>query len=819
MAMRIFRFLWVAIATFIIIYSLNRPWGASIPMPIGQFLSPSHGLWRNAEPSEEDFGGELTFPALKGKASVYLDERLVPHVFTENDHDLYFIQGYLHARFRLFQMDLQTRAAAGRASEVAGERAIEFDRLQRRLGMGYAAEEALKEIESDPQSKAVFDAYTAGVNTWISSLDKKDLPVEYKILHIQPEPWSNLRTALLLKMMAKMLASGTETDLANTNAKAIFSEEQLRVLYPELPDSLKPVIPSGTKFTSPVRIPVPPKDADAKYFQSAKQMQSVENFRPNPANGSNSWVLSGSKTRSGFPILCNDPHLELSLPSIWYEMQLSGPSSNTYGVSLPGSPFIIIGFNDYIAWGVTNAMRDVKDYYEIKFRDNSKKAYWYNGRWTNTHLRIEEIKVKGSSAVYDTVAYTAFGPVMFDHTFSSRESPGENLAVRWTAHDKGNEAQTFLKLSNAKTYDDYERAISTFNTPGQNFVFASKSGDIAMWQQGKFPLRWKGQGRYVMPGTDSSYLWQGFIPQKENPHAKNPKSGFLQSANQRPADKNYPYYIPGAYMNPRSLSIDEKLAAMTNATIQDMMKLHSDCDNIQARYILPLLQRLVIREKLPPSAQKHLKIISAWDFQASALSQGQTIYQCWMDSLQKEVWQDEISQAKPAAPYPDTQTLIELMLRDSVSSFYDRIDTPKKETLRDVITTAFLKASAQLSAEEPQTKLEWSQHKKVTIFHLLKEALPSFARPGLPVGGAGNVINAVTKTHGPSWRMIVEMGNKIQAYGVYPAGQNGNPGSRFYDDYVDTWVKGEYFPLWMMARNEYNDPKVKWTIHFSNQSK
>jgi penicillin amidase len=280
----------------------------------------------------------------------------------------YFIQGYLHARFRLFQIDLQTKAAAGRASEIAGKKAIGYDKEQRRLGMVFAAENAMKEIEKDPASKALFDAYTNGVNAYISTLKESELPIEYKLLNIKPEKWSNLRTALLLKMMAKNLSSGTENDLTNTNAKSIFMPDELRLLYPQVPDSLMPIVPKGTLFDQPGIVPVKPALADSLYLNNKEVVTAKENAKPDINNGSNNWVLAGSKTQSGSPILCNDPHLDLSLPSIWYEIQLVTPSSNVYGVSLPGSPFVIIGFNDSIAWGVTNAQRDVKDYYEIKLK-------------------------------------------------------------------------------------------------------------------------------------------------------------------------------------------------------------------------------------------------------------------------------------------------------------------------------------------------------------------------------------------------------------------------------------------------------------------
>jgi penicillin amidase len=814
--MRIIPFAISTVVTAGLIYALNRPLGP-LPMPAGKFLSPQHGFWQNAEPDGADFDAELDLPGMKGKAEVYFDERLVPHVFAENDEDLYFIQGYLHAKFRLFQIDLQTRAAAGRASEFAGKIAVDYDREQRRLGMVFAAENALKEMEKDPVSKSVFDAYTNGINAYISSLKESELPVEYKLLNVRPEKWSNLRTALLLKMMAKNLSSGTEHDLEYTNAKSIFMPEELKMLYPQVPDSLVPIVPKGTVFETPLSMPVPPATADSLYFGKKDTVAIAEISRPDPNNGSNNWVVAGSKTQSGAPILCNDPHLELSLPSIWYEMQLVSPTSNTYGVSLPGSPFVIIGFNDSIAWGVTNSQRDVKDYYDIRFKDNTKTEYWFNGKWEKTTLREETIKVKGGKDIKDTVAYTIFGPVMYDGSFIKPLSGKKNLAVRWVAHDPSNEGMTFYKLNRAKNYDEYAEAIKSFDCPGQNFVFASKSGDIAIWQQGKFPARWEGQGRYVMPGDDSSYLWQGFIPQTANPHSLNPERGFLQSANQRPADSTYPYYIPGTYITPRGITIENRLAAMSSITPNDMMALHSNYFNTLAEDARPILVQYIRENELNAGEKKMLDIVRGWDLLATPDSKGQTIYQSWWDSLEVEIWKDEISRVDPNAPYPEEQTTMEILKRDSAIKYADNINTPAVETLFDVVTSSFKKAAANLSRLDMGGKLEWSKFKNPSVYHLIK-SITAFARQGLPVGGNGNIVNAITHSHGPSWRMIVHLTTPTEAYGVYPGGQHGNPGSKFYDDYIDTWVAGKYNKLWFMREGDRKDKGVRWTMSFRKKS-
>lgn len=811
--MRILPFAVSAIITGGLIFALNKQWG-TIP-PMGKFLSPQHGFWQNAEPADAGFDETLNFPELKGKAEVYFDERLVPHVFAENDEDLYFIQGYLHAKFRLFQMDLQTKAAEGRASEIAGPVAVQFDREQRRLGMKYAAQNALEEMQKDPQSKAMYDAYTNGVNAWINSLKESELPVEYKLLNFKPEKWTNLRTALLLKMMAKNLSSGTEHDLDYTIAKSIFFPDELKMLYPQVPDSLVPIVPKGTVFEKPGIVPMAPPSADSLYFGN-KDWASVEEYsRPDRNNGSNNWVVAGSKTQSGAPILCNDPHLELSLPSIWYEMQLKTPTSNVYGVSLPGSPFIIIGFNDSIAWGVTNSQRDVKDYYKVRFKDDTKMEYWFDSAWKKTVIRIERILVKGGKMIQDTVAYTDFGPVMYDKSFGDDRSKQQNLAVRWAAHEPSNEGITFYKLNRAKNYDEYTEAIKTFDCPGQNFVFASKTGDIAIWQQGKFPARWEGQGLYIMPGEDSSYMWQGFIPQSENPHSLNPEQGYLQSGNQRPVDAAYPYFIPGTYITPRAITIDHYLSGMSGIQPEDMMKLQNNYFNSLAEDALPVLLGNIDETDLSDKQKQLLQIVKDWDMMATPDSKGQTIYQCWWDSLESAIWRDDISIHSPPAYMPEEQTTMELLKKDSLLRFIDDIITPETETLQIIVTNSFRKAAIVLTQKEAEGKLEWAKFKNPTVYHLLKNALLPFARAGLNVGGNGNIINAVTHSHGPSWRMIVHLTSPTEAYGVYPGGQSGNPGSVFYDNFIDSWVAGKYNKLWFMRDGDKTDKEVKWKMTFS----
>ena len=809
--MRILPLLFSAAFTIVLIIILNTK--LVVPAPLGALLSPQHGLWQNAEPADKNFSEDLKFPQLKGKVSVYFDEKLIPHVFAAQENDVYFVQGYLHAKFRLFQMELQTNVAAGRAAEMVGEVALKHDREFRRLGMVYAAEKALKEMEQNDTTKSSCDAYTAGVNAYINTLTESTLPVEYKLLGIKPEKWSNLKIALFLKLMSNDLA-GHDNDFEMTNAKQFFSKTDFDLLYPLVQDSLDPIIPKGTVYAAPVLKPVAPANVDSMYLN--KGFVAAEEFvKPNPANGSNNWAVSGSKTKSGAPILCNDPHLGLNLPSIWYEMQLSTPNFNAYGATFPGSPSVIIGFNDSCAFGVTNGGRDVRDYYEIKFKDESRKEYWFNNAWKQTTFRIEEIKIAGKPSMLDTVAYTVFGPVMYDKNFNGgRQTNNKNYAVRWKAHDKSNDLLMFNLMNHAKNYNDYVTAVENLKVPGQNVAFASKAGDIAMRTQGEWPAKWKGQGDFIMPGIDSSYMWQSMIPQNEIPFQYNPERGFVSSANQKPTDSTYAYYLGREYPVARGLLINKRLTAMQQITPQDMMALQTDNYNIYAEELLPVLTKQINVAMLNADETKYFLILRSWNLRNDAASTGATVYNEWYKKFKADVYDDEFAKAPKPIQVPFESTLIEATLRDSAYKFFDDINTTKKETLADEALKSFKEAVVVLKDLETKGNLEWWKSKDTRINHLLKQ--PAFSRMHLNMGGGRNMINATTEDHGPSWRMIVSLTAKTEAYGVYPGGQNGNPGSVYYDNFVDKWAEGKYYSLWMMTKEEVKDNRVKWVMNFSN---
>jgi len=785
-----------------------------VPLPLGKFLSLQEGVWQNAEPVNQDYNASIKLAGIDGKVDVYFDERLVPHVFADQEKDAYFVQGYLHAKFRLWQMEFQTHAAAGRISEIVGSKGIQFDRNQRRIGMVFAAENALAVMEKDQQTLTALDAYTAGINSYISQLNTSALPIEYKLLGYEPEKWTNLKSALFIKQMTNTLA-GYDRDLEYTNALEILGEEKFRILYSDIPDSLYPVIPTEQPYAKPALALNPPASADSLYFKRKDSIPFTEDYKPDPANGSNNWVVSGTKTKSGKPILANDPHLNLTLPSIWYEIQISTPEYNAYGVSFPGIPGVVIGFNDSVAFGFTNAGRDVKDYYEIQLKDKTKQEYLFNNQWVKSNIRLENIKVKDTSTFVDTVAYTVFGPITYDHSFKTSLSEEKAYALKWVAHDSSNILKMWMLLNRAKNYNDYYQAITHFNVPGQNMIFASTSGDIALWQQGTFPMRWKDQGLFVMPGTDSSYMWNGYIPMEENPHSVNPLQGFLSSANQRAADTSYPYFMPGSYEVYRPITINRKLAEMNAISIADMKDLQNNNYNVFAEMAIPILLNNVDRSKLNATESKYADIVASWNLTNGIKEKGPTCFTIWWDSLSSAILNDDLLRNEIPIIKPEKFVLLEALRKDSNFVFIDNLGTDVLETLRDQVTSALQKASTTLVELEKNKKLEWSIYKNTTVYHLLKNNTMPFAREALEIGGGSGIVNATMHDHGPSWKMIIEMESPIKAVGVYPGGQSGNPGSMYYDSFIDTWSKGEYYTLQVMTKQDIEQNKFKWKMSFS----
>ena len=765
-----------------IFFTLNNKLG-SVP-PLGKFLNPYTGVWQNEK--DESISGEILIPGLIDKVTVHYDAQLIPHVFAQNDLDLYRAQGYLTAKHRLWQMEFQTYAAAGRLSEILGEGALAYDRQERRRGMVYGAEQTIKKMSEDSDLEFT-QAYADGVNSYVNQLQSKDLPVEYKLLDYKPEAWSPKKTALLLMYMTKMLAGGDE-DIENTNALRLFGKERFDLLFPDFFDLTDPIIPKETDWSF-IDVPQTPTPFNEPVLDSIAE--TID--KPDPNYGSNNWAVSGEKSYSGNAILANDPHLGLNLPSIWFVMQLKTPNHNAFGATLPGALAIIIGFNEYISWGQTNATRDVVDWYKIEFNEDGTK-YIYNNAWKDVTYRIEEIKIKGQASFKDSVRYTHHGPVVYDKNFkSNREKAG--YAMKWIGHIGGNGQRTFLDLNKSKNYTDYLQALTHYTAPAQNFIFASTEGDIALWVQGKLPNKWEGQGKFIMDGSLPENDWQSFIPQAFNAHTKNPARGFVSSANQHPVDEAYPFYVYNdGYETYRNRVINSYFSAKDEFNIQDFKDLHNNNYNLKASELMPYMLETMDISNLTAEEKVVFDEAKAWKYNNDIDEVGPSIWKQWYGKLYDMVW-DEFDIEGTALDAPSTYQTIYLLKNKGEDAFMDIIETPKKETAKDLFLLSFKEAANRLM----EIKLEegnyiWVNYKGTYAGHLL-QGLPAFSRFDIPIGGGRNIVNATSENWGPSWRMIVEMTSPPTALGIYPGGQSGNPGSKYYDNFIDDWAAGKYHQL------------------------
>ncbi len=782
-----------------LVYTLDHPI-SDLPA-IGKLVDPINGCWANAEPTGKNFTTDLKFPALKNNTTVWLDDRLVPHIHARNDHDIYFMEGYIHASFRLWQMDMETRAAAGRVSEVVGKKAFDYDRKQRRKGMVYGAERSLQAMESDPRTKLMMDAYSEGINTYIKGLKYRDYPLEYKLMGFEPEPWTNIKSALLLKYMADDL-TGSTNDIPLSYLREILSPEMLRLLYPETIAGSATVIPAGTKFNKPsLAIPVAPKDSTFPHFTTKDFKEAKED-----GIGSNNWALAGSRTKNGAAILCNDPHLGLHLPSLWYEVQLQSPGMNVYGASLPGAPGVIIGFNDSVSWGFTNNYRDVKDYYLIKKVDDDGSKYWFDGKQMAYTKRLETIIIKNELTYVDTVNYTTHGPVIYDRQFPAEGGLKKPLAMCWMGHKATNELLAVYLMNRATDYESWVDGILNFQCPAQNMVYADRKGNIALWGQGQFINKWKDQGKYIMDGSRSATKWGDLIPMRENPHILNPAQGYVASANQCVTDASYPYLYNGDFIEFRSWRINQVLSKTQNASIEDMFALQNDTYSTLAASTLPVMLKNLSGD-FSTTEKAYIEQLKKWDYQLKADGAEGALFQIWWYFLYNRTWSGFSN--VPALFYPLPERTMQLILEADSG----KTNIPQLAHLNVLMKLSFKEAMDSV-AKASNSGLAWYKVKNTTVKHLTN--LPAFSYDHLKIGGWGNTVNAAKSNHGPSWRMVVQMGKEIEAYGVYPGGQSGNPGSKYYADFLPKWVEGKYNKLIFLpnADTQTNTNLIyTWTAH------
>lgn len=727
--------------------------------------------------------GELAVDVLEQDVTVTRDEKGVPHIFAETDADLYRAQGYVQAQDRLFQMDLARRQASGRLSEVIGEATVDTDKHFRTFSLRDAAEKSLEAY--DTESKQVLEWFAEGVNAFIAQAkaDNK-LSYEFTLLGYEPEDWAVVDSLTIGKYMAYDLGGNWDKLAFRHWALQNFSKDKAKELFITYPENASSIIEANIE--KPVAV--------AGQFDA--------DLLPNEFNGSNNWVVSGDKTKSGAPLLADDPHLGLGTPSIWYQMHLQSPEQNVSGVIFAGIPGIILGHNDEIAWGVTNVGPDVQDLYIETPNPDNPTQFRYDGEWEQAEVRDESIKVKDGETVDFEVVVTRHGPIMTDLAFKETE-PSAQFSMQWTALQSTAELRAILGFNKAKSWDEFELALEDFKAPAQNFVFASTDGTIAYKANGQIPIRKQGDGQLPVPGDSSEYGWEGFIPWDELPKVVNPKEGFIATANNEIIGEEYPYHITNSWAQPyRYERIKEVLEANDSLTAEDMMNLQMDQHNLYAREFLPDLLSSMKEKDSDGKYKEVITLLEEWDMVDAKESGAPLVFHMVMEQLQEVLFKDAMPEDMykfMSGKYNITDQLLRKVYSGEKSAWIE------EQGGVDAAVYKALERSVALIEErfgDKVSKWQWGNFHQLTFDHTLGSASPILAKyfnaKKVPIGGSKVTVQAAEDDkdgnvdHGASWRFVADVSDLSSAYHIVGPGQSGHVKSDWYQDQVMDWANGDF---------------------------
>jgi penicillin amidase len=766
---------------------------------VGGLLDPVAGVWGAAGNAELPDSAAAEIPGLAQTVTVLYDDRAVPHIFAETEADAYRALGYVVARDRLFQLELQTRAAAGTLTELLGPVAIGADQEMRALGLPAAAER--KQAALDPASEAarMAAAYADGVNAYIATLSPDEYPLEFRILNAAPSRWEPVNSVHLFNRMGYILAM-SNVELRRARAAALVGAEAAAALFPTNSAIQEPIQPNGAGAPRRTPAPLPPPgapDAEAKVAAAAgprltPTMTGYTTDTPGDALGSNNWAVAPGRTAAGHALLAGDPHLELSLPSIWYEAHLVVPGRlDVYGVTIPGAPAIVIGFNRHVAWTFTNTESDVLDYWIETVNDTAAPtAYRLDGEWRPLTPRIEAFRgPSGELLDMDTVLWTHRGPL--------QRAGGRWLSMRWTVLEPVVETARFLGAARARTVPEWMDAMAAYRAPAQNMLAADRTGSIGIRSTGWFPVRaGSGSGAVVHDGGSSTSDWSGYWPLDAYPQSMNPAQGFLASANQQPVDPAVNARYLGASWYPpwRALRINALLRADSAVTPDAMRRYQTDPGSARADAFVPRILESAARATAD-SARRAAALLSEWPRVYRVDDERAMLFEYVMDALERAVW-DELSVPPGAAvrgPGMPGDLALLALLDDSASAWWDRRDSPAVERRDDIVAASLTRAlerAVREHGEPDEGGWAWGGVRTANIGHLLR--IPAWSANTVPVQGGPSTLSPLSGrgTHGPSWRMVVELGPEVRAWGIYPGGQSGNPASSRYRDRIERWSQG-----------------------------
>ena len=770
-----------------------------------------------------------SLPALKGSVSVagisapvdiVRDEDAVTHVFAATKRDAFYGLGYAHAQDRLWQMEFQRRVGFGRLSEVLGAATVGTDRFLRTLGTGRAAQSAWTALPE--WAKGDINAYVAGVNAFIATHHGSRLPLEFTLLRFEPEPWTGPDVLAWVKMMAWDLSKNYSLELLRHDLIQTVGAQRTGELLPPYPTD-------GLTILSADDMPWLARKPDVvRTFRSAVGRPSVESSWLNAfastivpgaggALGSNNWVVDGTMTASGRPMLANDPHLGAQIPSLWYLAHLSAGDYDVIGATLPGAPAVAIGRNRFIAWGETNVMADVQDLFREHIDSTGTRAE-FRGAQEPIRIVKESIKVKGAAAVPIDVRITRHGPLISDainanNAASLRQpqaAPLEPLAFRWTALDpEDGTIAAFLRLNEARDWTAFTDALRGFVVPAQNFVYADVAGHIGYYAPGHFPIRANGDGSTSMEGWTGLSEWNGWIPFDDLPHAFDPPEHFIVSANEKLTPASYPHTISGEFIDPyRAQRIVDRLNGRTGLRPEDFGELQFDTVSLHAKMFLPILLEHVAGKGQDGQDGQALARLRQWNFDARGDSAAAAIYQAWYYELMPAIAGDEIGPALTSNYHDlDRSSYVSRFLLQTLQTpdnpWCDDVRTPAKETCDQIVVGALRVGLSRLTQAlgSDMSAWRWDAVHRAVFAHSTLDTIPllgRWLRRSAPHGGDWSTVNVGPvfapkpfEQHSvPGYRQVIDLSPQNDSRFLDAVGQSGHVLSPRYSDALQDWGAG-----------------------------
>ncbi|MBL0939464.1 MAG: penicillin acylase family protein [Gemmatimonadaceae bacterium] len=798
--------------------------GAGPVPPLNALLSPSTGLWVNTLndlPTEAN----ARIASLGADVDIRYDHRSVPHIFASNDLDAVRALGYVVARDRLFQLEVQSRAGEGTLTELVGEVALPADRETRQLGMPRSAEQRMTTMDTSGTLFRVLAAYADGINAYRTSLSTAQLPVEYKLLQKTPREWLPVHSMHLLNRMGYTLAH-SPLELDFLRARALVGDSAARAMWDASSPIQEPIQPAPRNVPREDmgRLPAPgaPDTAAARLvaalldgpdgsaarrsspLQWARDGQNSEErfaLQQERAFASNNWAVSPSRSATGKALLAGDPHLELTLPSIWFEVHLVVPGvMDVGGVTIPGLPGVTIGYTRAFAWSFTNTGADVMDFWRESV-DNADRptSYLLDGKQEPlVDTRVEQYRNQsGRVFATDTVYYTHRGPM-------SRQGR-EWLSMRWTVLEAGNELLGFYAGLRAPTAQGFLDSLAVYYTaPAQNMIVADTAGTIAIRSTGRHPIRAnRARGLDLFDGTTRASDWMGFRAVSQYPQSVNPAQGFLASANQEPIDPTLDSLYLGVdahYEIWRALQINRLLRSDSSMTADVMRSYHTNPGSVRADHFAPALVQAASRRIAAGDTSSSLKsahdMIAAWDRRYTKDNTGSRLFETTMSRTAALLWDEFIPSGQSATVVRPSESRVLQLLNDSASRWWDDRRTTDVVEDRDRLLSRALVAAYDTLVTQfgnpQQTPWTWGRVAPARPRHLLR--LDGFSAPPTPIDGGRGTLNPSVGSQygnfGASWRMVVELTTSPSVQGVYPGGQSGNPASPRYLDRLPKWANG-----------------------------